>query len=492
MSHKNWNDRADKDLFFTILSLKDVGLISGEEWCRIGNHMRSLGYRFTNEGCRQHFQGLRRTQNKAAVIGTAVVANPYHTDPTLNPVTRRSGPGRGRPKKHSLASAPEVGQPVVKHTYSTILPRPVSVHLPAPAPEQHIRQAGEAVVDHGAPSQPHGAPIHVGAFSSAYTSDVRHVSFRAEGGGSSDGVRTGNCGGNRDESEGAVGRFGEERAVKRRRFEEPPDLEHSVPPSAPPSAPPLASASAPFSAPPLAPPEEEAVLVLAAHTGASGPNLQGNTIGSIGQWSVRPTEVRRPKADLRRFDWVLFGVSERLLIRLILTAAGTSGKTSANKRSKTGLWGDPAFLQDLVMCFYLAGTEARVMTPEGVLLLLRAMFQLIEFRTDQYIQKLRRGHASAHEEQVTVANGGISEPATPGKRKIPVKKAASAKAAKYDARDRQSDDEGDYILSVEAEGAEPVTPSSGCTNNLQGQDLVRFLPFDMPTVRPWLTLRPKV
>ncbi|KAG6148595.1 hypothetical protein E4U28_003864 [Claviceps purpurea] len=327
MSHKNWNDRADKDLFFTILSLKDVGLISGEEWCRIGNHMRSLGYRFTNEGCRQHFQGLRRTQNKAAAIGTAVVANPYHADPTLNPVTRRSGPGRGRPKKHSLTSAPEVGQPVVKHTYSTILPRPVSVHLPAPAPEQYIRQAGEAVVDHGAPSQPHGAPIHVGAFSSAYTSDVRHVPFRAEGGGSSDGVRTGNCGGDREESEGAVGRFGEERAVKRRRFEEPPDLEHSVPPSAPPSAPPLASASAPFSAPPLAPPEEEAVLVLAAHTGASGPNLQGKRL-------------------------------------LILTAAGTSGKISANKRSKTGIWGDPAFLQDLVMCFYLAGTEARVMTPE--------------------------------------------------------------------------------------------------------------------------------
>lgn len=49
---------------------------------------------------------------------------------------------------------------------------------------------------------------------------------------------------------------------------------------------------------------------------------------------------------------------------LILTAAGTSGKMSANKRSKTGIWGDPAFLQDLVMCFYLAGTEARVMTPE--------------------------------------------------------------------------------------------------------------------------------
>ncbi|KAG5942964.1 hypothetical protein E4U59_000765 [Claviceps monticola] len=352
MSHKNWNDRADKDLFFTILSLKDVGLISGEEWCRIGNHMRCLGYRFTNEGCRQHFQGLRRAQNKAAAVGTAVVTNPYHADPTLNPTTRRPGAGKGRPKKHSLASAPEVGQPVVKHAYPTILPRPESVHPPAPAPEQHIRQAGEAVAEHGAPSQPHGAPIHVRAFSSAYTADARHVSFRDEGGGSGDGVRTGNDGGNRDEREGAVGRFGEERAVKRRRFEEPPDLKPSVPPSAPP----LASASAPSSAPPLAPPEEEAVLAMAAHTGTSGPNLQGN----------------------------------------------------------------------------------------------------------RHIQKLRRGQASTHKEQVTVANGGISEPATPRKRKTPVKKAASAKSVKYAARDRQSDDEGDYILS--AGGAEPVTPSSGCTN----------------------------
>ncbi|KAG6035414.1 hypothetical protein E4U19_004718 [Claviceps sp. Clav32 group G5] len=286
MSHKNWNDRADKDLFFTILSFKDVGLISGEEWCRIGNHMRCLGYRFTNEGCRQHFQGLRRAQNKAVAVGTAVVPNPYPADPTLNPITRRPGPGRGRSKKHSLASAPDVGQLVVKHTYPTLLPRPEPVHPPTPAPEQHIRQAGEAVVGHGAPSQPHEAPTHVGAFSSAYTADARRVSsFRAAGGGSGsgggDGLRTGNDGGNRDEGEGAVGRFGEDRAVKRRRFEKPPDLEHSAPSLAPPSAPSLASASAPFSAPPLAPPEDEAVLALAAHTGASVPKLQGKCVTSL-------------------------------------------------------------------------------------------------------------------------------------------------------------------------------------------------------------------
>ncbi|GJD01728.1 hypothetical protein ColKHC_10553 [Colletotrichum higginsianum] len=48
--NKNWNDRADKDLFFTILSVKNIGVISGSEWTTIGNHMRTLGYGFTNEG----------------------------------------------------------------------------------------------------------------------------------------------------------------------------------------------------------------------------------------------------------------------------------------------------------------------------------------------------------------------------------------------------------------------------------------------------------
>ncbi|KAJ2902369.1 Actin cytoskeleton-regulatory complex protein PAN1-like protein 1 [Zalerion maritima] len=112
--NKNWNDRADKDLFFTILSVKNIGIISGGEWTIIGNHMRSLGYGFTNEGCRQHFQGLRRAQNKADTNGasktTATTAttttttttddpNPRNIDPNVNPITRRPGPGRGRPRK---------------------------------------------------------------------------------------------------------------------------------------------------------------------------------------------------------------------------------------------------------------------------------------------------------------------------------------------------------------------------------------------------------
>lgn len=33
-------------------------------------------------------------------------------------------------------------------------------------------------------------------------------------------------------------------------------------------------------------------------------------------------------------------------------------------KGKTGAWGNPVFLHDLVMCFYAAGTEAGVMTAE--------------------------------------------------------------------------------------------------------------------------------
>ncbi|KXX81229.1 hypothetical protein MMYC01_201380 [Madurella mycetomatis] len=106
--NKNWNDRADKDLFFTILSVKNIGVISGSEWITIGNHMRSLGYGFTNEGCRQHFQGLRRAQNKAEANGVPG-DNPRKIDPTLNPITRRPGPGRGRPRKQPAQPAAATG-----------------------------------------------------------------------------------------------------------------------------------------------------------------------------------------------------------------------------------------------------------------------------------------------------------------------------------------------------------------------------------------------
>lgn len=46
----------------------------------------------------QHFQGLRRAQNKTDTNGLGD-NSPRRVDPTLNPITRRPGPGRGRPRK---------------------------------------------------------------------------------------------------------------------------------------------------------------------------------------------------------------------------------------------------------------------------------------------------------------------------------------------------------------------------------------------------------
>lgn len=51
-----------------------------------------------NISASQHFQGLRRAQQKAEANG-ALGDNPRKIDPTLNPITRRPGPGRGRPRK---------------------------------------------------------------------------------------------------------------------------------------------------------------------------------------------------------------------------------------------------------------------------------------------------------------------------------------------------------------------------------------------------------
>ncbi|KAK7430569.1 hypothetical protein QQZ08_002861 [Neonectria magnoliae] len=127
MNSKNWNDRADKDLFFTILSVKNIGIISGGEWTTIGNHMRTLGYGFTNEGCRQHFQGLRRAQNK--VENGVASESARRADPTMNPITRRPGPGRGRPRKQPQASVN--GPPVAGDVVPDIDPNHPGEHVPS-------------------------------------------------------------------------------------------------------------------------------------------------------------------------------------------------------------------------------------------------------------------------------------------------------------------------------------------------------------------------
>ncbi|KAI1341924.1 hypothetical protein F5Y15DRAFT_351660 [Xylariaceae sp. FL0016] len=141
--NKNWNDRADKDLFFTILSVKNIGVISGAEWTTIGNHMRSLGYGFTNEGCRQHFQGLRRAQHKADTNGSSLDSQ-RKSDPTMNPITRRPGPGRGRPRKQPSNPGASSDQPP-----SSEIPDPQATEM---QPNSPAAPAGMQVQD------PVGAP----------------------------------------------------------------------------------------------------------------------------------------------------------------------------------------------------------------------------------------------------------------------------------------------------------------------------------------------
>ncbi|KAI1825215.1 hypothetical protein F4861DRAFT_210904 [Xylaria intraflava] len=128
--NKNWNDRADKDLFFTILSVKNIGVISGAEWTTIGNHMRSLGYGFTNEGCRQHFQGLRRAQHKAESNGSNMDGQ-RKADPTANPITRRPGPGRPRRAPPTPIGKPDEEKPL---------------QLLKPAGEEHINDPSASAI----------------------------------------------------------------------------------------------------------------------------------------------------------------------------------------------------------------------------------------------------------------------------------------------------------------------------------------------------------
>ncbi|SPO05751.1 uncharacterized protein DNG_08438 [Cephalotrichum gorgonifer] len=159
--NKSWDDRADKDLFFTILSVKAIGIISGAEWTTIGNHMRSVGYGFTNEGCRQHFQGLRRSQlKKVSSAGAAPGASSEAVDPSLNPITRRPGPGRGRPRKSAsnpaLATAAPKDQPEDK---KELLQNPQPLQLPDQLEDQKPVLTQQDEPQHQIPHAPVHEPI---------------------------------------------------------------------------------------------------------------------------------------------------------------------------------------------------------------------------------------------------------------------------------------------------------------------------------------------
>ncbi|VUC34000.1 unnamed protein product [Clonostachys rosea] len=160
MNNKNWNDRADKDLFFTILSVKNIGVISGSEWITIGNHMRTLGYGFTNEGCRQHFQGLRRAQNKSGDGGSTGASN-RRVDPTWNPITRRPGPGRGRPRK-SMSSDTPTTEPSVPDAIVSGQPNAAPVAMPGLPPQVpggQVYEPSQQPIHYPSPPLPH-AQLH--------------------------------------------------------------------------------------------------------------------------------------------------------------------------------------------------------------------------------------------------------------------------------------------------------------------------------------------
>lgn len=92
----------------------------------------------------QHFQGLRRAQNKAESNGSGPGGdNPRKVDPTMNPITRRPGPGRGRPRKSQQQPGPVPGADTVPGQSQTPVPvpvpmqaqPPVQVMPPVPTPE---------------------------------------------------------------------------------------------------------------------------------------------------------------------------------------------------------------------------------------------------------------------------------------------------------------------------------------------------------------------
>jgi len=110
--------------------------------------------RLTNS--RQHFQGLRRAQHKAETNGVPG-DTARKVDPTLNPITRRPGPGRGRPRKQ-----PGGDGTLADQTSQPLQPTPQDIQYgqPPPPPQLHAPGQGQAGdVSAGAPeSLPGTAP----------------------------------------------------------------------------------------------------------------------------------------------------------------------------------------------------------------------------------------------------------------------------------------------------------------------------------------------
>ncbi|KAH8657164.1 hypothetical protein BGZ60DRAFT_384043 [Tricladium varicosporioides] len=52
-----WNAESDRDL---LLAIMELGKLEGLDWHAVSARMGDKGYSFSNEGCRQHYQKLRK------------------------------------------------------------------------------------------------------------------------------------------------------------------------------------------------------------------------------------------------------------------------------------------------------------------------------------------------------------------------------------------------------------------------------------------------
>lgn len=88
----------------------------------------------------QHFQGLRRSQQKLEATTPPSDNNPRKIDPTENPITRRPGPGRGRPRKSTANAAAAAAATAADGTAPSASPQAPDGIDPAQAQQQPLAQ----------------------------------------------------------------------------------------------------------------------------------------------------------------------------------------------------------------------------------------------------------------------------------------------------------------------------------------------------------------
>lgn len=97
---------------------------------------------------------MRRAQHKADVNGTLPSDSSKKGDPSENPITRRPGPGRGRPKKQATEPDAPTGQEDVPVTPTQgQVQQPPQSPLPPPAPLIDGHLSGVLPISNTLPTQ---------------------------------------------------------------------------------------------------------------------------------------------------------------------------------------------------------------------------------------------------------------------------------------------------------------------------------------------------